>query len=110
MKERFVILSSFQFCACQGGASALLQSSTKDFVQLLGEISSGGDQASKSTIFSSKKRPTLGSQFSSQLSNLLRRIGQTKPHYIRCLKPNQSLKPNDFECAMIGTYITVVSE
>jgi myosin-5 len=85
-----------------GVASALLESSTKDFVQLLGKISSGNDSAAKPGARSSKKRPTLGSQFSSQLTDLRNRIDQTKPHYIRCLKPNQSLQPDDFECAMIG--------
>lgn len=84
------------------GASALLESSTKDFVQLLGKIASGGDAPGANTSGRSKKRPTLGSQFSAQLTDLRKRIDITKPHYIRCLKPNQSLQPNDFENAMIG--------
>lgn len=84
-------------------ASILLESSSKDFVQLLGKISARNDSDFASAgARSSQKRPTLGSQFSSQLTGLLYRIDQTKPHYIRCLKPNQSLQPDDFDCGMIG--------
>lgn len=94
------------YVLCTGGASALLESSTKDFVQLLGKITSGGDVATtKSAGRSSKKRPTLASQFSSQLTNLLRRIEETNPHYVRCLKPNQSLQPDDFESGMVGEFL-----
>ena len=84
------------------GASALLESSTKEFVQLLGEITTGASAAPTPSKGRSKKRPTVGSQFSSQLTDLRRRIDNTKPHYIRCLKPNQSLKPDDFEAAMVA--------
>ena len=84
------------------GISALLESSTKEFVQLLGEITTGAAAAAAPTKGRAKKRPTVGSQFSSQLTELRRRIDNTKPHYIRCLKPNQSLKPDDFEAAMVA--------
>jgi myosin heavy subunit len=33
-------------------------------------------------------RGTLSFQFKAQLGNLMDKIGQTEPHYIRCLKPN----------------------
>ena len=82
------------------GASQLLESSSKSFVQLLGKITMGDPNASQGK--SSKKRPTLGSQFSKQLTELRSRIDLTKPHYIRCLKPNQSLLPDDFEPAMVA--------
>eukprot|EP00339_Tiarina_fusa_P025680 CAMPEP_0117026618 /NCGR_PEP_ID=MMETSP0472-20121206/19548_1 /TAXON_ID=693140 ORGANISM="Tiarina fusus, Strain LIS" /NCGR_SAMPLE_ID=MMETSP0472 /ASSEMBLY_ACC=CAM_ASM_000603 /LENGTH=1167 /DNA_ID=CAMNT_0004733667 /DNA_START=76 /DNA_END=3579 /DNA_ORIENTATION=- len=85
------------------GASALLESSTKEFIQMLGKITTGeGAAAPTKTSGRSKKRPTVGSQFSAQLTDLRRRIDNTKPHYIRCLKPNQSLKPDDFEPAMVA--------
>jgi myosin-5 len=83
------------------GASALLESSSKSLVQLLGKITLGDDAAAKGGR-SSKKRPTVGSQFSMQLTELRCRIDQTQPHYIRCLKPNQSLLPEDFDNAMVA--------
>jgi myosin-5 len=86
------------------GASALLESSSKEFVQLLGKIARDdeGDAPAKAAPARAKKRPTVGSQFSSQLADLRNRIDQTAPHYVRCLKPNQSLKPSEFESAMIA--------
>eukprot|EP00980_Cylindrotheca_fusiformis_P017602 scaffold5517_cov135-Cylindrotheca_fusiformis.AAC.32 len=38
--------------------------------------------------------------------HLRNRIDQTNPHYIRCLKPNQSLQPNDLDCAVIGNLVS----
>jgi myosin-5 len=85
------------------GASTLLESSSKGFVQLLGKITRGDDEGeAPATGARTKKRPTVGSQFSSQLVDLRKRIDQTAPHYVRCLKPNQSLKASEFESAMIA--------
>lgn len=39
---------------------------------------------------------TVGTQFKSQLASLMRAISATKPHYIRCLKPNDENVPNQF--------------
>ncbi|KAJ8614226.1 hypothetical protein CTAYLR_001147 [Chrysophaeum taylorii] len=39
---------------------------------------------------------TVGTQFKTQLASLMRAVGQTKPHYIRCLKPNDKNVPNQF--------------
>lgn len=39
---------------------------------------------------------TVGTQFKAQLGLLMRAIGHTKPHYIRCLKPNDKNVPNQF--------------
>lgn len=76
--------------------SVLLQSSSNQFVQLLGKIISPsiGDRPAK--------RPTIGSQFASQLSELRKRIEETSPHYVRCLKPNQDLLPDKFNKAMVA--------
>ena len=81
------------------GASNLLEGSTIGFVQLLGKI--GATQTNVGTGRATK-RPTAGGQFTRQLSELRKRIDCTAPHYIRCLKPNQSLKPNDFDKAMVA--------
>jgi len=37
---------------------------------------------------SSKRKATLGKQFTDQLQTLMKELNQTQPHYIRCIKPN----------------------
>jgi myosin-5 len=94
------------------GASKLLKSSSKDFVKLLGMMmddsagASGGTSDSDSPRASAKKkRPTIASQFKMQLDELRTRVDSTMPHYIRCLKPNQSLMPNEFDKGMIASQL-----
>ncbi|XP_019705642.1 myosin-6 isoform X2 [Elaeis guineensis] len=50
------------------------------------------DDSSKSSKFSS-----IGSRFKQQLHALLETLNATEPHYIRCVKPNNLLKPAIFE-------------
>ncbi|KAL7251326.1 hypothetical protein ACSBR1_013207 [Camellia fascicularis] len=50
------------------------------------------EETSKSSKFSS-----IGSRFKQQLQALLETLGATEPHYIRCVKPNNLLKPSIFE-------------
>ncbi|CAN8270956.1 unnamed protein product [Cochlearia groenlandica] len=50
------------------------------------------EDASKQSKFSS-----VGSQFKQQLVSLIESLRTTKPHYIRCVKPNNLLKPSIFE-------------
>ncbi|KAG9452106.1 hypothetical protein H6P81_005010 [Aristolochia fimbriata] len=50
------------------------------------------DESSKSTKFSS-----IGSRFKLQLQSLMETLNSTEPHYIRCVKPNNLLKPAIFE-------------
>lgn len=38
----------------------------------------------------------IGSQFISQLEDLMALINSTEPHFVRCVKPNDSKKPLDF--------------
>ena len=45
---------------------------------------------------SSLANKSVGSQFAGQLKKLSSIIEMTDPHYIRCLKPNDDLKPNSF--------------
>jgi myosin-5 len=85
------------------GTSTLLESSSKQFVQLLGKITGGdSEEAPAANSRNTKKRPTVGGQFSSQLTDLLNRVDKSSPHYVRCLKPNQSLKADQFDHAMIA--------
>jgi myosin V len=76
-------------------ASNLLEGSSVGFVQLLGGIAA--TPSSERGI-----RPTVGGHFTRQLGELRKRIDQTIPHYIRCLKPNHALIPNRFDKAMIA--------
>lgn len=40
---------------------------------------------------------SVGAKFSEQLMDLRSRINATAPHYIRCLKPNDELLPDEFD-------------
>jgi myosin-5 len=40
---------------------------------------------------------SVAAKFSEQLKDLRARIDRTAPHYIRCLKPNDELLPDDFD-------------
>ncbi|CAN4114485.1 unnamed protein product [Withania somnifera] len=57
-----------------------------------GLFPSVGEETSKSTKFSS-----IGSRFKLQLQQLMETLNATEPHYIRCVKPNNLLKPAIFE-------------
>ncbi|XP_023539621.1 myosin-7-like isoform X1 [Cucurbita pepo subsp. pepo] len=50
------------------------------------------EETSKSSKFSS-----IGTRFKQQLQTLLETLNATEPHYIRCVKPNNLLKPSIFE-------------
>uniref|UniRef100_A0A5B6YSU4 Putative Myosin 2 isoform 2 n=1 Tax=Davidia involucrata TaxID=16924 RepID=A0A5B6YSU4_DAVIN len=69
---------------------ALLCASKCSFVSCLFPPSS--EESSKSSKFSS-----IGSRFKQQLQALLETLSTSEPHYIRCVKPNNLLKPAIFE-------------
>ncbi|XP_059660209.1 myosin-6-like [Cornus florida] len=69
---------------------ALLSASKCSFASRLFPLSS--EESSKSSKFSS-----IGSRFKQQLQSLLETLSATEPHYIRCVKPNNLLKPAIFE-------------
>ncbi|KAK9059845.1 hypothetical protein SSX86_020549 [Deinandra increscens subsp. villosa] len=50
------------------------------------------EETSKSSKFSS-----IGSRFKLQLQQLMETLNATEPHYVRCVKPNNKLKPAIFE-------------
>eukprot|EP01018_Ginkgo_biloba_P031563 Gb_12711 [translate_table: standard] len=50
------------------------------------------EESSKSSKFSS-----IGTRFKQQLQSLVETLSSTEPHYIRCVKPNNILKPGIFE-------------
>ncbi|XP_039805225.1 myosin-8-like isoform X2 [Panicum virgatum] len=67
----------------------LLNASRCSFVSSLFPPS---EESTKSTKFTS-----IGSSFKQQLQALLETLSATEPHYIRCIKPNNALKPAIFE-------------
>ncbi|KAM0992340.1 hypothetical protein ACFX13_010771 [Malus domestica] len=50
------------------------------------------EETAKSSKFSS-----IGSRFKLQLQSLMETLNSTEPHYVRCVKPNNFLKPAVFE-------------
>uniref|UniRef100_A0A7N0TWA0 Myosin-17-like n=1 Tax=Kalanchoe fedtschenkoi TaxID=63787 RepID=A0A7N0TWA0_KALFE len=69
---------------------ALLNASTCSFVASL--FPPLPEESSKSSKFSS-----IGLRFKQQLHTLMETLNATEPHYIRCVKPNNVLKPGIFE-------------
>ena len=57
----------------------------------------GGSRASKSAM----KFSSVGASFKAQLAELMSKLHETDPHYIRCVKPNGRNAPNDFENANV---------
>ncbi|KMZ68017.1 Myosin-11 [Zostera marina] len=53
-------------------------------------------ESSKSAKFSS-----IATRFKLQLQSLMETLNSTEPHYIRCVKPNNKLKPSIFENANV---------
>ena len=86
----------------------LLHSSNNHFLRLLASVMTGSSKPSEEDASkpafrqSSLKRITVGGQFSSQLQLLRKRIDAISPHYIRCLKPNDKLEPDNFDSAVIA--------
>ncbi|XP_027362425.1 myosin-10-like [Abrus precatorius] len=70
--------------------AALLSASKCPFVS--GLFPPLPEETTKSTKFSS-----IATQFKLQLQTLLETLNATEPHYIRCVKPNNLLKPGIFE-------------
>lgn len=86
----------------------LLSSDTSIFVEL-GKILSShvtetSSRSSRSLHRSSSSlaKASVGSQFAYQLRTLRESIDKTTPHYIRCLKPNDNLIPDNFMPAIIA--------
>nr|XP_010321807.1 myosin-6-like isoform X1 [Solanum lycopersicum] len=69
---------------------ALLRASKCSFASSL--FPKSVEESSKQSKFSS-----IGSSFKQQLQSLLETLNATEPHYIRCVKPNNLLKPSIFE-------------
>ena len=85
-------------------ATDLLLSSSSAFVKELAAIissSSAPEPAKTARAGGKKKSVTVGGHFASQLQSLRDKIDLTSPHYVRCLKPNGELVPDNFDPLMI---------
>jgi myosin heavy subunit len=100
-------------------ATDLLLGSSNTFIQLLGYILSTTSESLVTTSGNSNNivqntpqrmgrsnksslvRVSVGGQFYMQLKQLRERISTTSPHYIRCIKPNDDLVPDKFECSVV---------
>ena len=76
--------------SCFTPQSSLISCSSQKFIRTK-------DRAGRGSVASA----SVGAQFSVQLGLLRARIDATEPHYIRCLKPNDAMVPDDFDPAMI---------
>ncbi|KAL3918902.1 MAG: hypothetical protein SGILL_004022, partial [Bacillariaceae sp.] len=94
-------------------ATELLRNSLNPFVQFLSQIieSSTAESSSSATGNTPHKlrrqestfgRATVGGQFRRQLKRLREKIDRMSPHYVRCLKPNDELVPNNFARAAVA--------
>eukprot|EP00624_Nannochloropsis_granulata_P003466 evm.model.NODE_27573_length_56350_cov_23.676434.5 len=61
------------------------------------DFSSSSPGVSATIRRSAVVRPTVASQFKGQLALLLQRVHSTRPHYVRCLKPNDRNVPSAFD-------------
>ncbi|KAK1390713.1 Myosin-8 [Heracleum sosnowskyi] len=73
-----------------GEHHSLLKASKDPFVSSL--FPPLPEQSSNKSKFSS-----IGTRFKQQLQSLLETLNATEPHYVRCIKPNNLLKPGIFE-------------
>lgn len=93
-------------------ATELLQNSFNPFIRLLAEIIENtaieARTSAAATPFklqrqeSAMGRATVGGQFRRQLRHLREKIDQMSPHYVRCLKPNDELVPDQFDRAAVA--------
>lgn len=57
----------------------------------------GGRPATGGTISTAMRKKTVGSQFRESLTLLMQSLNATTPHYVRCIKPNDSKTPFEFD-------------
>ncbi|CAH0473560.1 unnamed protein product [Peronospora belbahrii] len=91
----------------QEAVDMLVYSTQEDsFARTLCEGIGGSRDRAKSSprqrAQTSKNRgASVGLQFKEQLTTLLETLQQTNPHYVRCLKPNESCKAGVYECKRV---------
>lgn len=81
--------------------SETLNATTNKFLSSVLGVSHLADTRQNNGIGRRTKKPTLGSIFKSSLIELMNTINSTDVHYIRCIKPNDTKTPWDFENLMV---------
>jgi len=71
----------------------LIQSSSNNLISGLFPVQSQADLK--------KRPPTLATQFKQALADLVDSLMRSKPHYIRCIKPNETKKPGVIDQKLI---------
>ena len=71
----------------------LIQSSTFDYVTKLQRFVRAEGAGGRGSV----AQKSVGAKFMESLRDLRSRIDDTAPHYIRCLKPNDDLLPDEFD-------------
>ena len=93
--------------------SVLLLGSGNSFLHRLANIISGSDFGDKAPVSDSTEgkgrakaaRHTVGGQFRQQVKDLRQNIDSTCPHYVRCIKPNSVLLPDEYDAAMVANQL-----
>ena len=74
------------------------------FRDLYDMMTSSGNKVACALFPPKDKNPrrivSISGQFRSQLVELMKIVNETEPHYIRCVKPNDAKKPNQFNTMM----------
>jgi len=85
-------------------ATELLQNSFNPFIR---ELSSMMENTSAERQGSASfGKATVGGQFRRQLKRLREKIDVMSPHYVRCLKPNDQLVPDNFDRAAVAEQLS----
>jgi hypothetical protein len=88
-----------------GSAAQLLRETGAPFVKQLLGAHEGENQRQKEAQRGhgggsggkGRKKHTVGLAFKDDLKELIKTIETTKPHYVRCIKPNEKRSPSDFD-------------
>ncbi|KAG5456464.1 MAG: P-loop containing nucleoside triphosphate hydrolase protein, partial [Olpidium bornovanus] len=73
----------------------LVSSSPNSFVRTLFPEGPSGESESK------KRPPTAGDRIRNSAGELVAKLMQAQPSYIRCIKPNESKSPQDFDASRV---------
>jgi myosin-5 len=66
-----------------------------------GKLFAAKGRARRNMRSSALQTSTVGTQFKQSLGELLREIGRTQTHYVRCIKPNAQKQPGRFERRLV---------
>ncbi|XP_030631373.1 unconventional myosin-X [Chanos chanos] len=79
----------------------LLRDSRLDFVYDLFERVSSRNNQDTLKCSSQHRKPTVSSQFKNSLHSLMATLSSSNPFFVRCIKPNSSKMPDQFEPSLV---------